>query len=205
MRFEKLNEDKIRITLTNQDLVKKHIDFHSFMANPIESQDLFLDMLNEAEKKIGFVTKDYKIRIEAIQLSDGDFVLTITRSLPEVRYYADKKKLHIKRKSANLKDNQAVYCFETFDDFCNFSNFLNNNNIEISNIAKNISLFEYKERYYLTFYNINLHYSNFKRLFSSITEFGIYISNADLIKRKLIESGKIIMKNNALKTAMQYF
>ena len=36
MRFEKLNENKIRITLTNKDLEKKNIDFHSFMANPID-------------------------------------------------------------------------------------------------------------------------------------------------------------------------
>ena len=43
MRFEKINEDKIRITLNHEDLLKKDIDFHSFMANSIESQDLFLD------------------------------------------------------------------------------------------------------------------------------------------------------------------
>ena len=63
MRFEKLNEDKIRITLSHEDLVKKDIDFHDFMSNSIESQDLFFDMLEEAEKEIGFVTKDYLIRI----------------------------------------------------------------------------------------------------------------------------------------------
>ncbi len=39
MRFEKLNEDKIRITLSNEDLIKKDIDFHSFMSNSLESQD----------------------------------------------------------------------------------------------------------------------------------------------------------------------
>ena len=61
MRFEKLNEDKIRITLSHDDLVKKDIDFHSFMSNSIESQALFFDMLEEAEKEIGFVTKDYLI------------------------------------------------------------------------------------------------------------------------------------------------
>ena len=205
MRFEKLNENKIRITLTNQDLIKKNIDFHSFMANPIDSQDLFLDMLDEAEKEIGFVTKDYKIRIEAIQIAGGDFVLTVTRSLPEVQKYSEKRKIHIKRKKVNFKENQAVYCFNTFDDFCYFSTFLNNNNIKINNIAKSITLYEYKKQYYLTFSNINLNYSDLKKLFSAITEFATYVSNSELIKRKLVESGKIIIKNNAIKTAMQYF
>ena len=79
MKFEKLNENKIRITLNNQDLIEKNIDFHSFMSNSKESQNLFLDMLDEAEKKVGFVTKDYKLRIEALAMSDGNFILTITR------------------------------------------------------------------------------------------------------------------------------
>ena len=45
MKIEKLNENKIRITLDLNDLAEKDIDFHSFMSNPIESQNLFLDML----------------------------------------------------------------------------------------------------------------------------------------------------------------
>ena len=44
-----------------------------------EIQDLFLDMLEEAEQKVGFVTKDHKIKIEALAMADGNFVLTITR------------------------------------------------------------------------------------------------------------------------------
>ncbi len=79
MKFEKLNEDKIRITLSSQDLVEKDIDFHSFMSNSIKSQNLFLDILEEAEKKVGFVTKDYKVRIEALAMNDGDFIFTVTR------------------------------------------------------------------------------------------------------------------------------
>ena len=63
MKFEKLNENKIRITLSNQDLLEKHIDFNSFMSNSVEAQDLFLDMLEEAEERVGFITKDHKIKI----------------------------------------------------------------------------------------------------------------------------------------------
>ena len=39
----------------------------------------FLDILEEAEKKVGFVTKDYKVRIEALAMNDGDFIFTVTR------------------------------------------------------------------------------------------------------------------------------
>ena len=66
MKFEKLSENKIKITLTSQDLKDKNIDFHSFMSNPLEKQDLFLDILEEAEEEIGFEFKDYPVRIEAL-------------------------------------------------------------------------------------------------------------------------------------------
>lgn len=83
MRIEKLNEDKIRIILDVTDLREKDIDYQAFMSNPIDTQKLFLDMLEEAEEQIGFDTKDYKITIEAIATIDGTFVLTVTRTAPE--------------------------------------------------------------------------------------------------------------------------
>ena len=70
MKFEKLSENKIRIILTVQDLAEKEIDFHVFMSNSIESQSIFIDMLNKAEKEVGFNTEDCRIMIEALALKD---------------------------------------------------------------------------------------------------------------------------------------
>ena len=70
MRIEKITENKIRIILNVQDLKEKNIDLHSFMADSIESQDLFYDMLDKAEKEIGFETKDYKLMIEALAIPE---------------------------------------------------------------------------------------------------------------------------------------
>lgn len=79
MKIEKLNDDKIRITLNLQDLEENHIDFHTFMSNSIESQELFINMLDKAEKEVGFVTDDYKVMIEALATANGNFILTVTR------------------------------------------------------------------------------------------------------------------------------
>ncbi len=83
MRIEKLNEDKIRIILDVTDLKEKDIDYQAFMSNPMNTQKLVLDMLEEAEEQIGFETKDYKLTIEAIATIDGTFILTVTRTAPE--------------------------------------------------------------------------------------------------------------------------
>ena len=207
MKFEKLNDNKIRISLYNQDLAEKHIDFQSFMSNSQESQNLFLDMLDEAEKKVGFITKDYKIRIEALAMSDGNFILTITRfgkNIDSDFKTSKMKKVKIKRKNLDMKSKQIIYTFNSFDDFCNFSNFISKID-NFSNLAKSMVLYLYNDIYYLCISNINIENSNIKQLYTLITEFGTYVDNSEVFSRKLNECGKIIMKNNAVKTCIKYF
>lgn len=154
MRIEKLNEDKIRITLNIEDLEAEHIDFHTFMSNPIESQDIFLDMLEKAEREVGFVTDDYRLMIEALAMNDGKFILTVTRIEVEKKDKVTykKRKVNIKRKSTTLRSGIAIYRFETFDDFCEFCNFINNSILHnLNSFINSISLYSYNEKYYLAF------------------------------------------------------
>lgn len=207
MKFEKLNENKIRITLNNQDLAEKHIDFHSFMSNSQESQNLFLDMLDEAEKKVGFITKDYKIRIEALAMSDGNFILTITRfgkNIDTETKPLKMKKVKIKRKNLDMTSKQLIYRFDSFDDFCNFSNFISKLN-NFTSIAKSMVLYSYQNTYYLCLSDINIEHNSIKQLYTLITEFGTYVDNPEVFGRKLAECGKIAIKNNAIKTCIKYF
>jgi len=204
MQFEKLNEDKIRITINHKDLEDKHIDFHSFMSNPLQSQNLFFEILNEAEKQIGFVTKNYQIRIEALAMSSGDFVFTITRLLPEHTSKAPiRKKIKVKRKKINSTSSQAVYSFNCYDDFYYFMKFLKNQNINIIDISKKITLYEYKNTYYLTFDNINLDSPLTSKFYSLITEFGTHIDDSELFIRKLMETGKIVIKNSSISSYLK--
>ena len=118
----------------------------------------------------------------------------------------EKRKFKVKRKAKAPKVEQAVYKFETFDDYCNFVKYLKNHNLSLSyKVAKNILLYLYKEDYYIVFDNINLKYSNIAKFNSAIIEFAKFISNSSLFICKLLENGEIIMNNNAIKTGIKYF
>lgn len=207
MKIEKLNEDKIRIILNLDDLKEKDIDFHTFMSNSIESQEIFLDMLDEAEKEVGFVTDDYKIMIEALAMTNGSFVLTVTR-LPEEKEKVTykKKKLNFKRKNSSINSSTAIYSFESFDAFCEFCKFLNNNALKyFDSFSNSSSLYEYNSSYYLVFKHINVN-SNLLRAFcSSITEFAHFVNNSDLFESKLLEYGNLIISDNAVDTCIEHF
>ena len=211
MKFEKVNNDKIKITLSMADLEANDIDLHSFMSNSSETQSLFLSVLDKAERDYGFCTDNYRLRVETLALDNGGFILTITRIKESGKVNAaslGKKKPRVSRKSpsSNIQFASLVYRFNSFDDFCEFVNFLHNSNLSsASRLAKNITLYSYNNYFYLILSNLNLKYSNWKEFYSSVVEFGTYITPNVSFIAKICEVGKIVVKNNAIKTCEKYF
>lgn len=210
MKFEKLNENKIRITLTLHDFENRNIDFHDFMSNPLGTQDLFLDILEEAKHEIGFNTTDYKVKIEALAMIDGDFVVNVTRVADKEKKSSiaqtQKKKFKVHRKTAPITSNVSVYKFDTFDDYCAFIEYLSKNNLENAYlISKKVTIFTYQNSYYLILENINEQYKNSLIFSSAITEFAAYINNSALFVSKLQECGELAIKHNAIRTSLKHF
>lgn len=206
MKIEKLNEDKIRITLNLDDLKDKNIDFQSFMANSVETQNLFLDMLNEAEKQIGFVTKDYKIMIEALAMSDGNFVLTVTRTEPNDNLIETRKTKKLKVRKKRIVGNTNLYCFNSFDDFSEFCKVLKNTNIKgINKLLYKSNLYLYNSDYYLSLHITESNSDILKTFYSIISEYSTHVTNSELFEKKLDEYGDVIIKNTCMKNCMKYF
>lgn len=203
MKIEKLTENKIRITLNLNDLEEEHIDLHSFMSNSPESQALFYNLLNQAEKEVGFYTKDYKLMIEAIAIPEGNFILTVTR-LPEKEQ--SKKQVKIKRKTSTVNEGLVIYSFNSFDDYCEFCKYLSLHLKSESYLKlKKVSLCLYNSKYYLC---IHINKSNLpivKAINCEISEFGNSVNNPDLFERKLLEYGKVIFKTNAILNCVRVF
>ncbi len=207
MKIEKLNDDKIRITLNMEDLKEKDIDFHSFMSNPIESQDLFMDMLEKAEKEVGFITDDYRVMIEALATSNGNFVLTVTRINPEKQKNTYKpKKISIKRKTSNIDSQKAIYCFNTFDEFLGYCEFIKNDILQhLDDFVCSDRLYEYNDKYYFVLEDIHMNTHLLKSFASGITEFAHFVNDSSLFESKLLEYGNIIFKDNAINECFKHF
>ena len=203
MKIEKLTENKIRITLNLNDLEEEHIDLHSFMSNSPESQALFYNLLSQAEKEVGFYTKDYKLMIEAIAVPEGNFILTITR-LPEKEQ--SKRQVKIKRKTSTVNEGLVIYSFNSFDDYCEFCKYLSLHLKSESYLKlKKVSLCLYNSKYYLC---IHINKSNLpivNTINCEISEFGNSVNNPDLFERKLLEYGKVIFKTNAILNCVKTF
>ena len=206
MKIEKLTENKIRIIIDLDELSKKNIDIHSLVKNNDMTHSLFQSILTEAEKQVGFKVKNCKLLIEAFSTSDGYVIFTLTKYKNDVSTNTPTKKVKYKRKSFNTSYKNAIYKFNNFDEFCNFCTYCNFSKLEdLRGFAKNISLYEYKNIYYLIFTNINIEFTYTNLFYTSISEFSNLISNSLALKSKLIEHGNPIFKTNAIKYGIKYF
>ena len=149
MQIKKINNDKLKIILSSNDLDEKNVDVDSFLANPIESQNLFFEILDLAEEKYDFDIEDNKAIIEAISLDNNIFILTITKFSTDCPTY-----------NQNIK----VYCFEDINDLLNVYSFIKKNNIHTTSFET----YKFLNKYYIvlneknyTFDNILLEFSNF--------------------------------------------
>lgn len=204
MKFEKLTENKIRVILSTDDLDQNNVDLHSFMANSIESQDLFYTVLEKAEKEIGFATKDYKLMIEAIAVPEGNFILTLTR-IKKDSLTNSKRKIQAKRTTLKFQNEKLIYEFNSFDYFCEFCNYLNLNNPSLAKKLKKAKLYTYHTKYYLCLHTSNIVIEELKYLHYTLLEFSEYIRTSILFESKLTEYGKLIAKQNAINLIIKYF
>ena len=186
MKIEKLNDDKIRITFNCEDLQKNNIDIHSFMSNSIESQSLFLNILDEAEREVGFITDDYKLSIEALALSNGTFIITVTRIEKELK---KTHRVHAQRKDfSNTTSGRLVYKFCTYDDLISLENFLANSDANLfDSFTNSYLLYEYNDFIFLILENLNNTTSS--QLSGILSEFAIQIVDSGLVVERIREFG----------------
>lgn len=203
MKIEKLTENKIRIIITIEELERKNIDIISLSKNNDAAKKIYKKILSQAEKEVGFHFQNSQILIEAFIEANEFFVLVFTK----IPYKKMQKIQHTKKgknKSNIYKKQNTIYQFDQFDDFYDFCTYIKNNTkIEINNLAKNIFLYEYKNKYYLILIDANINSKMYIKFHTYINEFAYTINNIIASQGKISEYGKLIFKNNALNKALK--
>ena len=198
MEIEKLNENKIKITFDSEYLQDNQVSIHSFMSNSIESQALFLTLLDAAEKEVGFDTKNYKIAIEALTQNKDSFTLIVSRFLEKSKKTV-KSRLHTYRKISTFNHKISLYKFETLETFFTFSEYLFQKNPEIFLLLneKN-SLYLYGNCYFLAIDKLFLDKKILFKITSLFSEFSDYIHVSENTFQKLKEFGELLIEKNAI-------
>ena len=196
MKIERINDNKLKIVLSKQDLIDKNIDIHTLNPNSIESQDLFFEILQEIEFYYGFDMGNSQVLLEGVSTSSGGMILTVTKNsaTPKHSHTVTKNKPKIKatKKTNVLETKDLIYKFDDFDSICEFINRIKNIRITYEN-----SLYEYNQNYYLVLSCSENDEKIYKKLLFILSDYATFTSNVS-IKNKLNEYGNMIIEKNAI-------
>ena len=201
MKIEKLTNNKIRVVVDLSDFEQGNISINSLTSTALEKQTFFINLLEKAKKEVGFETDGYKLLIETFSSNEDIIVFTITKYST-----LEKKRPIVKRKCPVVSETNYIYSFSKFEEFCEFCNCMSKiNNFDINSFSNNISLYYYKNTYFLLVKNINI--SNERKIlfYSLLSEFSKSATLSKTFEKKLIEYGDLIIKEDAIEKGIKYF
>ena len=133
------------------DLEERNIDLDTMNYNSAAAQELFWDMMEQAELELDFEITNSQLVIEPYPDEGEGFIITVTRVDDEDDFESIQKfiknryhRTDIKvKKSKRLSPAVLIYSFEDFDHLCQLAK-------KLERIYKgDSSLYEYNSKYYL--------------------------------------------------------
>ena len=188
MKIEKINDNKIKITLDVNDLSSRNIDAKSFISNTPESQDLFWDVLKEAESRYGFCVDESMVYVEAHLNPNGVFTLIVTKSTSNGNgIFTNNKKtkagIKLKRSFIDSTLDNSVYRFNSASALKSFIKVLRPNDFG------NTSLYAFNNNYYLDIEKLSD---------DTILEYATKDFDSSKTRSRLLEYGNVVYKDNAI-------
>ncbi len=212
MKIEKINENKIKFLLTDEDLKEREIKLSELAQGTEKAQAFFRDIMTKALEDFGFDATNSPLMIEAMPVAINGIVIivskvisdtplttdiTLTPQSLDTRKFKQEGVQIIKNISTNTTSKQNIddemniyiYSFETIDDIIKLSN-------RIKDLTEILSvLYKYNDRYFLA---IQEPYSITSNLDYLLAEYGQkHITNI-ISKYHLDEHAEVIMNTSAL-------
>ncbi|CCY70971.1 negative regulator of genetic competence sporulation and motility [Clostridium sp. CAG:921] len=204
MKLERLGENKVKITLSLEELAEREVTLKDIQTNSNIAKDLFKDLIEENNLDEDFVSNDSHLFIEAASDSNNLFTVTITKveNLPDYSNYQFHSSSKQKNRNSNTKKESKIKY--TVDS--NVYSFYNINDIiELCEKAKKEklffgknSLYKFNNEYFLIFSKTSIKNSKFVKTYVFLSEYCKNYYAYDLYETSIKERAKMIIENNAL-------
>ncbi|WP_129728114.1 genetic competence negative regulator [Ectobacillus funiculus] len=194
MRLERLNYNKIKIFLTFDDLLERGLTKEDLWQNAPKVQQLFRDMMHEANKELGFEA-DGPIAVEVFSLQAQGMVVIVTKEHQEIGLDEDFSDDFIEMQVTLDESEDILYEFASFEDIISLAERLYPLGIE------NGKLYSFQNHFYLLLEESATSLSH-ENLIAILAEFG---NSATITIYRLMEYGKELMAERALAQLYHYF
>lgn len=208
MKIERVSDNMIKVTVSISDLEARNIDLGSLNYNSPAAQELFWDMMEQAELQYGFSAYDSQLLIEPRPDDDEGFIITITRvdedgDFESIHKFIKSKykrsDVRLKKKSKKVLSTLLIYSFSNFDDMTMLCKKLETVYLGESTVYK------CRDTYYLALSRSNFDVQDIKSLELQMGEYGKKVANANFYEGYLNEYGVKIAEYNAIEIMNKYF
>lgn len=203
MRIERINENKIKVTVNKEDAKIWNVSAQNLTENTPEAQDLFWFALRQAEKDVDFKVGGAQLLVEATGGSDG-FVIYVSKLKSCLEMMKSPKNEEIRQEAEMRRERKrretpraTVFEFCDFDTLCDCVR-----QIKDAFFGKS-SVYKYKERFYLLL--ITSDSMTFFEGENVLSEYSKRVPNAAVFEGVLKEHGKELIKDGALEIIDAYF
>lgn len=126
MRIERIGENKIKVTVSGDDVKMWNVDLKNFTDNTPEAQDMFWFALKRAEQDLSFEVGKSQLLVETMPHGDEGYVLLVSRlesekEVAEALVRAGKQvkqtELRVKRRR-RISPLLRIYRFGDFEELC---------------------------------------------------------------------------------------
>jgi adapter protein MecA 1/2 len=205
VRIERLNENKIKVSVGSDDVKMWNVDLKNFTENTPEAQDMFWIALKQAEQDVNFTVGKSQLLVETMPSGDDGFDLIISRlsseeELAEALIKAGKqaRRAEVKtRRKQRLTSLLRVFRFCEFEDVCK----------GIAEIYEayigESKLFKYQGEYYLELLPLD-NFGLFE-IDNIVSEFAEKHKKPMYMQGVLEEHGKVMIQNDAVSVIAMNF
>jgi adapter protein MecA 1/2 len=202
MRIERVAQNQLKITLSNDDLRNWDINIDRITRNPDEAQDLFWSLIRQADDETGFFTDGSQLIVEAMPKADG-FSMIITKVEEDGLYQGQRvaprirprRELRSKRRSP--QGHVLIFRFDRFDALVEACQCIENR------FAGYSKLYKYDQAYYLVLDAVNDFLAADLALL--LTEYGQKVTDPAMGEGQLSEYGRVLMDENAVGKIVSFF
>ncbi len=205
MRIERLDENKIKVTVCGADIKMWNVDLKNFTENTLEAQDMFWFALKQAEQDVNFTVGQAQLLVETMPDGDDGFVMFISRvedesALAEALIKAGKhaKQTELKaRRRSRLSTLLRIFKFSDFEDVCRGVSEIRELYMGRSRLTK------YQNEFYLEL--IPLDSFGFFEMENILSEFAEKIKNPLSQQGVLNEYGRVLIAADAVSVISNNF
>lgn len=208
MKIEKINENKVKITLTFEELENRKISLQDIESDAAKAKDLFIDLLEESNLEEDFVIDESHLFVEASSDNNNLFTVIITKieDIPELKQYSLlEKKPSMKRSGKSNKFSNANYKYTVDSNIYEFASL--DDVLALCEVAKSEriffgknSLYKQNSKYYLIFSKFSIKNPKFLKTYVFLSEYCKNYYVYDLYETSIKERSQLIIENNALQT-----